>query len=63
MKIRVTSHHVWNLRLDEEGQDLIEYALATALIALTAVAGLDQIAVQISSAFSMIGSTFTSALS
>ena len=47
----------------ENGQDLIEYVLAAALIALTATAGMKTLAVAINTAFSNIGtklSTYTS---
>ena len=48
--------------LSEEGQDLIEYALVVALIALAAVAGMSSVATNISNAFTNIGtklSTYT----
>jgi pilus assembly protein Flp/PilA len=48
------------LHRDESGQDLIEYTLVAALIALAAVAGLPIIASAISSAFSRIGSKLSS---
>jgi pilus assembly protein Flp/PilA len=41
--------------LDESGQDLIEYALVAALIALAATAGMSQVADAINLAFSTIG--------
>jgi pilus assembly protein Flp/PilA len=47
----------------EEGQDLIEYALVVALIALAATAGMQTVANDINLAFSNIGtklSTYTS---
>lgn len=40
----------------EEGQDLVEYALIVALIALAATAGMDVLASAINSAFSHLGS-------
>jgi pilus assembly protein Flp/PilA len=40
----------------EEGQDLIEYALVVALIALAATAGMKSLAGGINTAFSNIGS-------
>jgi pilus assembly protein Flp/PilA len=49
--------------LDQRGQDLIEYALVVALIALAATAGLSTIAASIGSVFSKVGhtlSTYTS---
>jgi pilus assembly protein Flp/PilA len=45
---------------DESGQDLIEYALVVALIALAATAGMSTVAANINSAFSNIGSKLTS---
>jgi pilus assembly protein Flp/PilA len=48
---------------DEEGQDLVEYALVMALIALAATAGMTSVASKISTAFTNIGtklSTYTS---
>jgi pilus assembly protein Flp/PilA len=43
----------------EEGQDLIEYALVVALIALAATAGMNTVATDINLAFSSIGSKLT----
>ncbi len=52
-----------NFHKDESGQDLIEYALIAALVAFAAVAGMQTLAGKINSAFSIIGSKLTSALS
>ncbi|HYM12889.1 MAG TPA: Flp family type IVb pilin [Bryobacterales bacterium] len=41
---------------DESGQDLIEYALVVALIALAATAGMETVAKDINNAFTNIGS-------
>jgi len=41
---------------NEEGQDLIEYALVVALIAFAATAGMSTLAGNINTAFSNIGS-------
>jgi pilus assembly protein Flp/PilA len=46
----------------EEGQDLVEYALVVALIALGAVASMRQVANSISTEFSVIESTFAGAV-
>ena len=46
--------------LDEEGQDLIEYALVVALIAFAATAGMSSLATAINTAFSSVGTTLTS---
>ena len=44
---------------DEEGQDLIEYALVVALIAFAATAGMSSVANKINDAFSNIGTKLT----
>jgi len=44
------------LHRDESGQDLIEYALLAALIALAATFGMGVVASDINNAFSKIGS-------
>jgi pilus assembly protein Flp/PilA len=41
----------------DEGQDLVEYALVIALIALAATAGMKTLASDISAAFSTVGTT------
>ena len=46
---------IQNRLLDEDGQDLIEYALVVALIALAATAGMTSLAGSINTAFSNIG--------
>jgi pilus assembly protein Flp/PilA len=45
--------------LDEEGQDLIEYALVVALIAFSATAGMSSLAAAINSAFNQVGNTLS----
>ena len=62
MRFQVTSlyHAVRRLLVREDGQDLVEYALIVALIALAATAGMNTLATDISNAFSSIGSTITS---
>jgi pilus assembly protein Flp/PilA len=49
--------HLKNLFLNEDGQDLVEYALVVALIALAAVAGMNTLAGDINTAFTTVGST------
>jgi pilus assembly protein Flp/PilA len=51
-----------NLLSREEGQDLVEYALVVALIALGATASMKGLAMAISSSFSTISTKFTTAL-
>ena len=51
-----------DLMSSEDGQDLIEYALVVALIALGATAGMQTVAMDINNAFGTIGSNLTSAI-
>ncbi len=44
---------------DETGQDLIEYALAAALVGLSAVATVKSLGTKIGTAFTGIGTTLT----
>ena len=48
--------------MDENGQDLIEYALVVALIAFAATAGMSTLAVDINQAFNKIGTKLTSSI-
>jgi pilus assembly protein Flp/PilA len=52
-----------SLHNDESGQDLIEYALVAALIALGSMATMKTVSSSIGSAFSLIGSKLNSAVS
>jgi pilus assembly protein Flp/PilA len=45
------------LKQNEEGQDLIEYALVVALIAFAAIVGMNTVAQGINSAFNNIATT------
>jgi pilus assembly protein Flp/PilA len=47
---------------DESGQDLIEYALVAALLALGSVTALNSLATNVGSAINNVGSTLTSAI-
>jgi pilus assembly protein Flp/PilA len=49
--------------LDEEGQDLIEYALVVALIAFAATAGMSSLATNLNAAFTTIGTKITTYVS
>ncbi len=51
------------LHREDSGQDLIEYALIAALIALGAVAGMGYVASKVNDAFSVVGNKLTNALS
>jgi len=52
-----------NLVKDESGQDLIEYALIAALIALGAVAAMGSLATSIGGAFNSVGNKLGNAMS
>ncbi|MCU1247995.1 MAG: Flp family type IVb pilin [Edaphobacter sp.] len=58
-------HRLWKLSVmlqilkDENGQDLIEYALVVALIAFAATAGMSTVATAINTAFTSIGTKLT----
>ncbi len=56
-KLRTAVH---NVATNQDGQDLIEYALVVALIAFAATAGMSTLAGNINSAFTSIGGTLTS---
>ena len=47
---------------NEQGQDLIEYALLVAFVAFAATAGMQKLATSINSAFSNIGTDLTNAI-
>jgi pilus assembly protein Flp/PilA len=54
LKLYVKAQTLKNTLKDEEGQDLIEYALVVALIAFAAVAGMSTLAGGINTAFTHI---------
>jgi pilus assembly protein Flp/PilA len=47
---------------DNEGQDLVEYALVVAIIALAATAGMSQLASSLNAAFSTLGTTLSNSI-
>jgi len=55
-------NYLKHLLRDESGQDLIEYALVAALIALGAITAMKGLASGISTAFSTISSSLSSAV-
>jgi pilus assembly protein Flp/PilA len=63
MRIEMISNLMKTLHRDESGQDLIEYALIAALIALGAVVGMDTVANEINSAFNIISQKLSNAVS
>ncbi|HWG21496.1 MAG TPA: Flp family type IVb pilin [Terracidiphilus sp.] len=57
LKLYIKMQNLKSYLLQEEGQDLVEYALVVALIALAATAGMNTLATDISNAFSNVGAT------
>ncbi len=55
-------HILSGLLSDESGQDLIEYALVAALIALGATAAMTTLATTIRTAFTTVGTKLTNAV-
>jgi pilus assembly protein Flp/PilA len=53
---------IQTLMADEDGQDLVEYALVVALIAFGAVTGMKTLTTQINKAFNTISSDLNSAM-
>jgi pilus assembly protein Flp/PilA len=51
-----------SLLSQEEGQDLVEYALVVALIALAATVGMNSLASAINTGFTNIGTTLSSSI-
>ncbi len=58
-KLMQLSAKLQALLMDENGQDLIEYALVVALIAFAATAGMSKLAASINLAFSSVGTTLS----
>jgi len=48
--------------LDERGQDLVEYSLTFAIVALGSVAGMSAVAQSMSNAFLAVGGLLTSSI-
>jgi pilus assembly protein Flp/PilA len=63
MSISTIRNLAETIHRDESGQDLIEYALIAALIALGAVVGMDTVANEINSAFNIISKKLSNAVS
>jgi pilus assembly protein Flp/PilA len=63
MKDLLLKTYVWaQIWREDDGQDLIEYALVIALIALAAVATMGTLATNINKAFSKVNSGLSSAV-
>jgi pilus assembly protein Flp/PilA len=60
LKLYVKAQMLRNAAKDENGQDLIEYALVVALVAFAATAGMTSLATGINLAFTNISSTLGS---
>ena len=63
MKNLLTKAYVWvQIWREDNGQDLIEYALVAALIAFAAVLSMQTLASQINNAFEFIGNSLENAM-
>jgi pilus assembly protein Flp/PilA len=62
LKLYVKAQIMRDALNNENGQDLIEYALVVSLIAFAAVAGMNTLATDINSAFIAIGSKLNSSV-
>jgi len=62
LKLYVKARIVLDTLKQENGQDLIEYALVVALIAFAATAGMNTLATGINTAFSNISTRLNSAI-
>ena len=60
MKFGTLYSQIQRRLLQDDGQDLIEYALVVALIAFAATAGMNTLAADINTAFTNIGTSLTS---
>ncbi len=54
--MNISHRMLTNLLADESGQDIIEYALMAALIALAAVSAMQTVGKKISNTFNSVGS-------
>ena len=59
LKLYVKMQTLKSAVMEEHGQDLVEYALVVALIALAATAGMTTLASDINGAFTGIGTTLS----
>ena len=59
VKLQTLRYSLRNLVAEQNGQDLIEYALVVALIAFAAAAGMTTVATKINAAFTNIGTKLT----
>jgi pilus assembly protein Flp/PilA len=59
MEMKIARESVIHFVADESGQDLIEYALVTALLGLGAILSIKTLSTRIGTAFTSIGTTLT----
>ena len=57
--MKLYRHKFWK---DENGQDLVEYALAAGMVAVAAVAAMPELSASMNTIFSKIGSIVESAM-
>ena len=62
IKLSVKMYLLKDVLQDENGQDLIEYALLVAFVAFAATVGMKALAGDINSAFTTIGTSLTGAI-
>ena len=56
-KLTLLALKLQNFTKDEQGQDLVEYALVVALVAFGAILGMKGLATDINTAFNNVGNT------
>jgi len=59
MKLQIIVRNFWR---DEQGQDLVEYALAAGMVAVAAVAAMPALSTTVNNVFSKIGSIVSSSV-
>ena len=59
LKMYVKNQTLWSTLKDDQGQDLVEYALVIALVALAATVGMGTLATGINTAFSNLATRLT----
>jgi pilus assembly protein Flp/PilA len=62
LKLYIKMQNLKSALIQEEGQDLVEYALVVAIIALGATVAMKTLASDINSAFNGIGTTLNGAM-
>ena len=61
-RLWMLSVKIQNLLSREEGQDLVEYALIVAIVALGAIVGMGNLAKYIDNAFNNVGNTLNNSI-